>query len=493
MACNNATPPRTKTLPAMSSSSPLSKSLPSVFSLVVLLIGLLVPSSVQSFSTISSTTSGSNASKNSIPQEVRSPQNTEAESETDLGDNTIILNSNNILGDESNKHNALDDVDLETRRMFVGLLVAGVGSSLLGANPGIASAKEPSNSDSSNKLPLSAEDNPSTIASTQELLSDAAAVDWNFIFKKASKRALGGGKAGASAAVIQVLSLMWLRTSMNRQYRYGGDLKSSLTELWNEGGIPRLYQGLPFALVQGPLTRFGDTAANVGILALLESLPQTQGLPLPVKTGLGSISAGLWRIVLMPIDSSKTAMQVEGEDGLKQLLALVTNEGPGPLYNGALAQAAATAAGHFPWFLTYNYVDGAIPLVSASDDLLLSLARSAFLGLCASCVSDVTSNSLRVIKTTKQTARLGSTSRTSDIENSNDKAPVEGQEEMTTTAISEAKNEVGEDITYREVVRIIIEKDGLAGLFGRGLKTRLLTNAIQGSLFSVLFKYFQQA
>jgi len=461
--------------------------------LVVLLIGLLVPSPVQSFSTISSTTSGSNASKNSIPQEVRSPQNTEAESETDLGDNTIILNSNNILGDESNKHNALDDVDLETRRTFVGLLVAGVGSSLLGANPGIASAKEPSNSDSSNKLPLSAEDNPSTIASTQELLSDAAAVDWNFIFKKASKRALGGGKAGASAAVIQVLSLMWLRTSMNRQYRYGGDLKSSLTELWNEGGIPRLYQGLPFALVQGPLTRFGDTAANVGILALLESLPQTQGLPLPVKTGLGSISAGLWRIVLMPIDSSKTAMQVEGEDGLKQLLALVTKEGPGPLYNGALAQAAATAAGHFPWFLTYNYVDGAIPLVSASDDLLLSLARSAFLGLCASCVSDVTSNSLRVIKTTKQTARLGSTSRTSDIENSNDKAPVEGQEEMTTTAISEAKNEVGEDITYREVVRIIIEKDGLAGLFGRGLKTRLLTNAIQGSLFSVLFKYFQQA
>jgi hypothetical protein len=174
-----------------------------------------------------------------------------------------------------------------------------------------------------------------------------ANVDWDAILQKASKKALGGGKAGASAAVVQVLCLMWLRTSMNRQYRYGGDLKSSLTALWNEGGIPRLYQGLPFALVQGPLTRFGDTAANVGILSLLESLPETQALPLPIKTAIGSIAAGTWRIILMPIDASKTAMQVEGADGLKSLWSLAATEGPSALYQGAVAQAAATAVGHF--------------------------------------------------------------------------------------------------------------------------------------------------
>lgn len=145
-----------------------------------------------------------------------------------------------------------------------------------------------------------------TLASTA---TDAAPIDWNAIFQKASKKALGGGKAGASAAVVQVLSLMWLRTSMNRQYRYGGDLLSSLKTLWAEGGIGRLYQGLPFALIQGPLTRFGDTAANVGILALLDSIPETRTLPLPIKTAIGSISAGTWRIILMPIDASKTAMQ----------------------------------------------------------------------------------------------------------------------------------------------------------------------------------------
>jgi len=453
----------------------------SAFSFIVFLIGQLVPSVVESFSTISSTASGLKVTRKN-DEGTRCPHNAEAKTESHLGENIL---SSSVDGKETD-HNRLD-VDLETRRLFVGLIATGVGSSLLGANPDIASAKDPnvvSKIDSSRKEP-SVENLPSSISSTLEL-SDASTLDWNSILNKASKRALGGGKAGASAAVIQVLSFMWLRTSMNRQYRYGGDLVSSLKELWKEGGIPRLYQGLPFALVQGPLTRFGDTAANVGILALLESLPETQSLPLPVKTGLGSISAGLWRIFLMPIDSSKTAMQVEGEDGLKDLLALVNKEGPGPLYNGALAQAAATAAGHFPWFLTYNFVDDKLPLISASDDLLLSLARSAFLGLCASSVSDVVSNSLRVIKTTKQTARLG----TSNVEN--DKSSGGGQEQST-TAMSETKNEIGQEMSYVEIVRMIVENDGLIGLFGRGLQTRLLTNALQGAMFSILFKYFQQA
>lgn len=108
--------------------------------------------------------------------------------------------------------------------------------------------------------------------------------------------------------------------------------------------------------------------------------------------------------------------------------------------------------------------------MSASDDLFLSLARSAFLGLVASCVSDVCSNSLRVIKTTKQTARLGN------------------QDEGT--QLIQVDN--GKELSYPEIVRIIVEKDGWVGLFGRGLQTRLLTNSIQGAVFSVVWRYFQQ-
>lgn len=166
----------------------------------------------------------------------------------------------------------------------------------------------------------------------------------------------------------------------------------------------------------------------------------------------------------MPLDTSKTAMQVEGAEGLKNLWNEITvvSKNPSPLYRGAFASAAATAVGHFPWFLTYNFLNENLPEISSSDDLLLSLVRAAFLGLCASCVSDVCSNSLRVIKTTKQTAMLGK-----DIEASS------------------------KELSYSEIVSLILEQDGIQGLLGRGLQTRLLTNAIQGSVFSVLWKYFQ--
>jgi len=279
------------------------------------------------------------------------------------------------------------------------------------------------------------------------------------VLDKSLSKALGGGKAGASAAVVQVLTLMWLRTAMNYQYRYGGTLSSSLKDLFEEGGVSRLYQGLPFALVQGPLTRFGDTAANVGVLAVLDTYDQTAHLPLFVKTACASITAGSWRILCMPIDTSKTILQVQGTEGLQQLTdSIVETKSIQPLYRGALASAAATAVGHFPWFLTYNYINEVLPTIAGDDDLLLSLSRSAIIGLCASCISDCTSNSLRVLKITKQTSTFG-----------------EGEEEMT----------------YKQALDSILETDGWKGLLGRGLKTRLLTNAIQGSVFSILWKYFQ--
>jgi hypothetical protein len=363
--------------------------------------------------------------------------------------------------EDASVHKLLEST--QSRRTFVGLiLLTAIGSSVFPENSAAKDSPEMFEARSNVSPDLTNSNLPSEMVTSS--VTATTSIDWEEIFQKASKKALGGGKAGASAAVIQVLSLMWLRTSMNYQYAKGGNLASSLKELWNEGGLSRLYQGLPFALLQGPLTRFGDTAANVGILALLESTPETEALPLPVKTALGSISAGLWRIFLMPIDASKTAMQVEGKEGIQRLWGLVAEEGPAPLYYGALAQASATAAGHFPWFLTYNFVDTSIPPIASSDDLLLSLARSAFLGLCASCVSDVTSNSLRVIKTTKQTVRLRE---------------------------SQSGSGGNQDLSYPQIVQMIIEKDGVVGLFGRGLQTRLLTNAIQGAVFSVLWKYFQ--
>lgn len=300
---------------------------------------------------------------------------------------------------------------------------------------------------------METKDSSTTSSSPLLITSSSTAASSQNILETAWKKAWGGGKAGASAAVVQVFSLMWLRTAMNYQYRFGGTLQTSLESLYEEGGIPRLYQGLPFALIQGPLTRFGDTAANVGILVLLEPIE----LPLFIKTACASIAAGSWRILCMPIDTSKTILQVQGPAGFQSFVQqeILQNRTIAPFYRGAVASAAATAVGHFPWFLSYNYFSELLPPISndVENAVLLTLARSAAVGLIASCVSDCTSNSLRVLKTTKQTS----------VEN----------------------------LSYKQTVEQILETDGWKGLLGRGLQTRLLTNAIQGATFSVLWKYFQ--
>merc|ERR1719491_997546 len=90
------------------------------------------------------------------------------------------------------------------------------------------------------------------------------------IMTKASRTALLSGIAGMAAQGINVLALMWMRTIMNYQYRYGGTTTETIKKLWAEGGVPRFYRGLAPGLIQAPVSRFGDTAANDGALAALE-------------------------------------------------------------------------------------------------------------------------------------------------------------------------------------------------------------------------------
>ena len=48
------------------------------------------------------------------------------------------------------------------------------------------------------------------------------------------------------------------------------------------------------------------------------------------------------------------------------------------------------------------------------------------------------------------------------------------------------------NISYVQCAKNVIEQDGIAGLMGRGLKTRILANGTQGLMFSVLWKYFDE-
>merc|ERR1712205_255093 len=270
-------------------------------------------------------------------------------------------------------------------------------------------------------------------------------VKFGDVMKKASQKAFRGGVAGFAAGVIQVGSFMWMRTTMNYQYANGGTLGNALKTLYKEGGIKRFYRGLPYAIIQNPMSRFGDTAANTGILAALEAFyPQ---MPVPVMTGFASAGGASWRIFLTPVDTFKTTLQVQGDAAFALLKQKVAKGGIGMLYGGAAANFAANWVGNYPWFVTFNYLQANIP----KYDGVKQLARNAAIGMCASFVSDCISNSLRVVKTIKQTsgdANLG----------------------------------------YIAAVKGVIAKDGVAGLFGRGLKTRLITNIAQSMVFSVFWK-----
>ncbi len=53
-----------------------------------------------------------------------------------------------------------------------------------------------------------------------------------------------------AAMGIQVLSLMWLRTTVNYQYRHGSSMTTAFKTLYKDGGVVRFYRGLAPALIQ---------------------------------------------------------------------------------------------------------------------------------------------------------------------------------------------------------------------------------------------------
>jgi hypothetical protein len=269
--------------------------------------------------------------------------------------------------------------------------------------------------------------------------------------KKAGSRALQSGGAGAMAMAINVCTLMWMRTTINYQYANGGSTLVALKTLYKEGGIPRFYRGLAPALVQGPMSRFGDTAANAGALAVLDSFESTKDLSVAIKTGAASVTAALFRIFLAPVDTFKTTMQVHGKDGVASLMTKFRAKGPSVFYHGSLAAASATAVGHYPWFFVSNVLQEKLPKAEGTAG---KLARNAFIGFTATCVSDTLSNSIRVVKTFKQASK--------------------------------------EAITYPEAIRSVIAVDGVQGLFLRGLGTKLISNGVQGMMFSVLWKLIDE-
>jgi hypothetical protein len=105
----------------------------------------------------------------------------------------------------------------------------------------------------------------------------------------------------------------------------------------------------------------------------------------------------------------------------------------------------------YSWFFTYNLLSEKIP---KQDSQMKELGRRALIGFCSSAISDTCSNSIRVVKVYKQSHP--------------------------------------DQLSYPQVVQRVLAESGVKGLFFRGLETKILANGLQGILFSILWKHFEE-
>ena len=256
----------------------------------------------------------------------------------------------------------------------------------------------------------------------------------------------------------QILLFCWLRTISHYQQVKGGSLWQAAGELWQQGvdsgsrfPVLRFYQGVGPALLQGPLCRFGDTAANEGVL----SLTAHTRAPLILRTALGTLAACSWRALLTPLDTIKLLLEVEGmRPGLAVLRRRVVDNGAMTLFAGAAGVGVTAAASHLPWFWVNNILQARVP-AQAGASRAKELWRQAFIGFVATLFSDICANPMRVLKATVQTSAV--------------------------------------PLTYAAAMAAIVEADGPSGLFTRGLVAKIMANAMQGVAFSVFWKLLMDA
>ena len=171
----------------------------------------------------------------------------------------------------------------------------------------------------------------------------------------------------------------------------------------------------------------------------------------------------------MPLTVLKTNLQANGKQAMPQIRKQVKRDGvysvffKGTYYHsltplthsltiipttGTLATIVATWAGHYPWFATANQLEAMIP--KSRSSVFMQLLRNAIIGCIASIVSDLVSNSIRVVNAYRQVH--------------------------------------DEDLSYTDAAKRIVKEGGLKALFFRGLSIKVIANCLNSIVFNVLVK-----
>jgi hypothetical protein len=230
-----------------------------------------------------------------------------------------------------------------------------------------------------------------------------------------------------TATTIQGGALFWIKPLIKSQYVYGGTLKDSFRFLKNDGGLLRFYRGFLPAILKSGIGRTSDITIYTEISKKYNNNNYFSSLL------SGSLSAVV-KIAILPLDTLSNVYQVHGADGYKHI--------NGNLYRGALAYGAIQCISSSSWLLSYSKIKDLDLFENKNMNYL-------FTGFTCSLITDTIVNPIRVIKTNKQAF---STER-----------------------------------SYLDIITNMI-KDKEGSGFYRGYKTRLAYNAINGSLFVLLWQ-----
>mmetsp|Transcript_19014 Transcript_19014/g.35848 ORF Transcript_19014/g.35848 Transcript_19014/m.35848 type:complete len:293 (-) Transcript_19014:71-949(-) len=266
--------------------------------------------------------------------------------------------------------------------------------------------------------------------------------------REALSQGFTAGLSGSVAMSAQITAFMWLHTIMRYQYRHGTSAVDTIRFLYREGGIFRFYRGYSFAILNAPLIRFGSTASNKMCLHFLDSL--NRDIPMWTGTMASASCAALWKVMFTPLDMIQTTLQVGGTGGRADVKAKIKSHGIKVLWHGSSAVYVSALVGNFSWFCVYNTLNHRWR--DSGDGL--QTVRDGAIGVLSTLMSDVTTNSLEVLKTHRQTT----------------------------------KHSVG----YLQALTEIVGSDGVLGLVTRGLQVRLITNCLQGAFFTIVWNGIQR-
>lgn len=163
------------------------------------------------------------------------------------------------------------------------------------------------------------------------------------------------------------------------------------------------------------------------------------------KISLIALTSTLWKYSLIPLDTLTNIYQVRGLESKSLIKHKLQKLGfVKTFYSGGSLYLSNMFIGSYIWYTFYMIFDKTAPILKYND------LRNAGIGFSCTLITDLTLNPLRIIKTYKQSSPLY--------------------------------------ITYMDSFKKIVVDKGLSNYLGRGLRTRLILNCINSSIYVVLWK-----